>query len=153
MRGRITELIRTALAECQADGTITGTEIPAFAVEKPGQAEHGDFATNIAMLMAKLERKAPRALAEMLAAKLRLRTDLISRVEIAGPGFINFFISREAWQRSLMEIEAAGDRYGRSRVGQGKKVQVEFVSANPTGPLHIGPGAVGTVAMSWYRTG
>ncbi len=140
MKGRIVELIRSALADCQADGTLAIADAPVFAVEKPSQAEHGDFATNIAMLLAKPERKAPRSIAEILVARLSLQTDLISRVEIAGPGFINFFISREAWQRSLLEIEAAGDRYGRSSVGQGKKVQVEFVSANPTGPLHIGHG-------------
>ncbi len=140
MKRSIVELIRSALTDCHADGTISTADAPVFAVDKPTQAEHGDFATNIAMLLAKPEKKAPRAIAEILAAKLRLSSDLISRIEIAGPGFINFFISRGAWQRSLLEIEVAGELYGRCKVGQGKKVQVEFVSANPTGPLHIGHG-------------
>ena len=140
MKGRLHELIGSALAECRNDGFLASAETPPFVVERPGQAEHGDFATNLAMLLAKPERKSPRAIAEALVAKLSARSDIFTRVEIAGPGFINFFITREAWLQTLLEIERAGDAFGRSRVGNGGKVQVEFVSANPTGPLHIGHG-------------
>ncbi|GAM07752.1 arginine--tRNA ligase [Geobacter sp. OR-1] len=140
MKQRIVEIVRAALADCRADGSISSVEDPAFVIERPAQPEHGDFASNLAMLLAKPERKAPRAIAEILAAKLRARTDLISRVDIAGPGFINFFIARQAWQQALLEIEASGERFGRSSAGAGQKLQVEFVSANPTGPLHIGHG-------------
>ncbi|MBT0665712.1 arginine--tRNA ligase [Geobacter pelophilus] len=140
MKRRIADIVRGALADCRADGSISVGEDPAFVIERPSQPEHGDFATNLAMLLAKPEKKAPRAIAEILAAKLRSKTGLISRVDIAGPGFINFFIAREAWQQALLEIEAAGDSFGKSTSGEGKKLQVEFVSANPTGPLHIGHG-------------
>jgi len=140
MKGRVHEVIVAALAECHAEGLLTSGAYPSFAVERPAHAEHGDFATNLAMQLAKPERKAPRAIAEALVGKLAARTDIISRVEVAGPGFINFFITPAAWQQTLLEIEQAGDGYGKSNVGNGARVQVEFVSANPTGPLHIGHG-------------
>jgi arginyl-tRNA synthetase len=115
-------------------------EVPSFVVERPSQSDHGDFATNLAMQLAKPERKAPRAIAEKLVSKLALQTDMLSRIEIAGPGFINFYVSRKAWCQTLLEIDSAGQDFGKSSVGNGSRVQVEFVSANPTGPLHIGHG-------------
>jgi arginyl-tRNA synthetase len=109
------------------------------------------------MQMAKAEKKAPRAVAELLVAHLRGAADIFSRVEVAGPGFINFFIADEAWRRVLRDIAATGRAYGRSSTGAGKKVQVEFVSANPTGPLHVGHGrgaAIGdTVSRLLSATG
>ena len=140
MKEQLRACILKGIEGCLADGTLTSGMVPAINVEKPAHAEHGDFATNVAMQMAKPERKSPRAIAEILVQKLAGSSDLIASLEIAGPGFINFFIKDAAWRKTLVEIDRAGAVWGRSTVGRGKKVQVEFVSANPTGPLHIGHG-------------
>ncbi len=139
MKEILCELVRKGLESCFADGTLISDQTPDIIIEKPAHEEHGDFATNIAMLMAKPEKKAPRVIADILVRHLDAG-HVCDRVEIAGPGFINFHIKRSFWQQTLKTVAAAGDLYGRSRVGTGKKVQVEFVSANPTGPLHIGHG-------------
>jgi len=139
MKSRLLKIIQDTLAGCSASGVLSSKEIPQFVVEVPANPEHGDFATNVAMTLAKAERKAPRQIAELLAAELG-KNDLIRSVDIAGPGFINFCIKEEAWQNILADIVAAGEMYGRSNAGAGQMVQVEFVSANPTGPLHIGHG-------------
>jgi len=140
MKEQLRACILRGIEGCFADGTLTSGVVPAVSVEKPAHPEHGDFATNVAMQMAKPERKSPRAIAEILAAKLAGSSELIESLEIAGPGFINFFIKDTAWRKTLAEIDKAGPAYGTSTVGAGRKVQVEFVSANPTGPLHIGHG-------------
>jgi arginyl-tRNA synthetase len=140
MKEQLRACILKGIEGCFADGTLTSGALPAINVEKPAHSEHGDFATNVAMQMAKPERKSPRAIAEIIVAKLAGSSELIESLEIAGPGFINFFIKEDAWRKTLLEIDQAGAEYGRSTVGAGKKVQVEFVSANPTGPLHIGHG-------------
>jgi arginyl-tRNA synthetase len=140
MKEQLRACILKGIEGCFADGTLTSGVAPAISVEKPAHPEHGDFATNVAMQMAKPERKSPRAIAEILVAKLAGSSELIESLEIAGPGFINFFIKDAAWRKTLLEIERNGADYGKSKVGAGKKVQVEFVSANPTGPLHIGHG-------------
>ena len=140
MKEQLRACILKGIEGCFADGTLTSGALPAVSVEKPAHPEHGDFATNVAMQMAKPERKSPRAIAEILVAKLAGSSELIRSLEIAGPGFINFFIKDDAWRKTLVAIDAQGSDYGRSSVGAGKKVQVEFVSANPTGPLHIGHG-------------
>ena len=101
---------------------------------------HGDLATNLALVLAKSLNKKPRAVAEALVKALQLPQGLVERVEIAGPGFINFFLKREQRAAVLHAVLAAGTKYGRSEVGRGRKVNVEFVSANPTGPLHVGHG-------------
>ncbi|MRR59232.1 MAG: arginine--tRNA ligase [Deltaproteobacteria bacterium] len=131
--------VRKCLESCYADGSMTSGRVPEIIIEVPAHSEHGDFATNVAMLLAKDEKKPPRKIAETVVAHLD-GEDIFDRVEIAGPGFINFFLKKDVWHETLRSISAAGDSYGRSLVGQGKKVQVEFVSANPTGPLHIGHG-------------
>ena len=140
MKEQLRACILKGIEGCFADGTLTSGEVPAITVEKPAHPEHGDFATNVAMQMAKPERKSPRAIADIIVNKLAGSSELIDKLEIAGPGFINFFIKDSAWRRTLVEIDRAGGDYGRSTVGAGRKVQVEFVSANPTGPLHIGHG-------------
>jgi len=131
--------VRKCLESCYADGSMTSGRVPEIIIEVPAHSEHGDFASNIAMLLAKDEKKPPRKIAETIVAHLD-GEDIFGRVEIAGPGFINFFLKKDVWHETLRSISAAGDSYGRSLVGQGKRVQVEFVSANPTGPLHIGHG-------------
>jgi arginyl-tRNA synthetase len=140
MKEQLRACILKGIEGCFADGTLTSGAVPAINVEKPAHAEHGDFATNVAMQMAKAERKSPKAIADIIVNKLAGSSDLIESLEIAGPGFINFFVKDSAWRSVLTTIDTAGDEYGKRTVGAGKKVQVEFVSANPTGPLHIGHG-------------
>ncbi|HKZ17292.1 MAG TPA: arginine--tRNA ligase [Geobacteraceae bacterium] len=140
MKEILRDLITKGLESCFADGTLTAGQVPDIVIEKPAHQEHGDFATNVAMVLAKLEKKAPRMVADTLISHMDTTDGIFDSVEIAGPGFINFHIKKEFWQQTLKTIAALGDTYGRSRIGAGKKIQVEFVSANPTGPLHIGHG-------------
>ena len=140
MKEQVRRIVAQALTACFADNSLASGKLPAFVVEVPAQEGHGDYATNAAMALARPERKSPRAIAEVLIAHLPENVGIVERVEIAGPGFINFFLKDTAWQQTLSVIEEQGADFGRSNQGQGKKVQVEFVSANPTGPLHIGHG-------------
>ncbi len=134
-------LIGEALKECVQSGELSQTTVPPFTLETPKAAQHGDFATNVAMLLAPLEKKPPRAIAGIIVSRLTaLDQQVFDRIEVAGPGFINFFIARPLWLEALKEIALQGDRYGRSQIGRGEKIMVEYVSANPTGPLHIGHG-------------
>jgi len=140
MKEQLRQAIHSALQQCYATGTLSSGELPGeVQLEIPKNPEHGDFATNLAMAMAKAERKAPRQIAEALVAALR-GNPLCERIEIAGPGFINFRLAADCWYQVLDQVMREGAEYGRSRVGAGTRIQVEFVSANPTGPLHIGHG-------------
>ncbi|MDD2320903.1 MAG: arginine--tRNA ligase [Geobacteraceae bacterium] len=132
--------VRKCLENCYTEGTLSSGIMPEIVIEVPAHAEHGDFATNVAMQLAKPEKKAPRQIAEILVKEMGAQKDLFEKIEIAGPGFINFFINKDIWRKSLKSIVLAGDNYGKGTTGNGKRVQVEFVSANPTGPLHIGHG-------------
>jgi len=140
VRNSVRDIVLEALKQCQSDNLLITPEFPPVIIETPANPEHGDFATNVAMQLAKGERKAPRAVAEILVSRIRESSDAFEQVEIAGPGFINFKLKKSGWQSLLKEIASSGSSYGRSDSGGGKKVQVEFVSANPTGPLHIGHG-------------
>ncbi len=140
MKERLRQYIRKALEDCYARGTLQSGLVPEIALEVPARAEHGDFSTNLAMVLARAEKSSPRKVAEALVAALGQNPLAWSRVEIAGPGFVNFFLTDRYWFSVLDEVNRQERHYGRSRMGQGKKVQVEFVSANPTGPLHIGHG-------------
>ncbi len=140
MRNRITPLLESALLKAHGAQEIVTYPLPPVVLGHPTNPEHGDFSCNIAMQLAKNERKSPRQVAEILLKYLGDGDGLIAKADIAGPGFINLFVSATAWQATLLEIEAAGSSYGHTSSGAGKKVQVEFVSANPTGPLHIGHG-------------
>jgi arginyl-tRNA synthetase len=151
MKERLREHIREALQACYEQGVLHSGEIPDFTLEVPASAEHGDFAVNAAMMLARAEKKPPRKIAEAIVAALGEGDGLWRQVEIAGPGFINFFLSNRCWYGVLDEVTRAGDLYGRSRTGAGQKVQVEFVSANPTGPLHIGHGRGAAVGDSICR--
>jgi len=140
MKDQLRLAIRAALKQCYADGSLSSGELPEeVQLEIPKNPEHGDFSTNLAMTLAKPERKAPRKIAETLVAALQ-GNSLCDRIEIAGPGFINFRLTATCWYKVLDQITQQGEKYGYSQVGAGKKIQVEFVSANPTGPLHIGHG-------------
>lgn len=148
IRHKLATLVSQALDSARSTGALCSDTFPPVVIDSPTNEAHGDFACNIAMQLAKSERKAPRQVAEALLLHLQDGAGLVRRAEIAGPGFINFFISHAAWQGCLPQIEAAGSSYGSTTTGQGRKVQVEFVSANPTGPLHIGHGrgaAIGDV--------
>ncbi len=134
------DLITKAVETARAAGELSFDTLPAFDVEAPKQAGHGDLATNLALVLAKQAKLSPRKVAEILVSRLAAPADMLKTVEIAGPGFINFFIADAFWYRVISEIHELGPAYGDSDLGAGQKVQVEFVSANPTGPLHIGHG-------------
>ncbi len=140
MKEQLRHDLLTALRQCYAEETLNSGEIPEeIQLEIPKNSDHGDFSTNLAMLLAKPERKAPRKIAEALVAALE-GNRLYAKIEIAGPGFINFRLTPECWYEVLDRVVDQGRNYGRSDTGRGTKIQVEFVSANPTGPLHIGHG-------------
>ena len=120
-------------------GWPAGIDLSRVVVEPPREAAHGDMATNAAMVLAKEARAKPRDLAEAIAAKLRA-DDLIASVDVAGPGFINLTLKPKAWSDALRTVLREGSAYGRSKIGAGEKVNVEYVSANPTGPMHVGHG-------------
>ena len=125
-------------------------DIPAIQIERTKEKAHGDFACNIAMMLAGSVKKNPRQIASLLVENL-LEADFVTKVEIAGPGFINFTLSAETAQEVVKSVMEQGQEYGRSKLGEGRSVQVEFVSANPTGPLHVGHGrgaAYGSVVSS-----
>jgi arginyl-tRNA synthetase len=132
-------LIGQALLQLQAEGALSGVELPAIPVERTRDRTHGDFASSIALGLAKAARSKPRDLAERIVAALPA-SERLAQVEIAGPGFINFFLTPGAYRAVVAEILNQSDAFGRSQIGGGRRVQVEFVSANPTGPLHVGHG-------------
>ena len=132
------ELLTAAAQGAMEKGLLPQAELPAFTIEIPADSSHGDFAANLAMVSARAFKLAPRKIAEILCGELNLNGTFFDRWEIAGPGFINFFLN-QSWFGSVVEaVVQEGADYGRSEFGGGKKVMVEFVSANPTGPMHIG---------------
>ena len=139
MNETIHRLILQAIDRLREQGALPNDASAAFVVERTRAREHGDFATNAAMLLAKMARKNPRAVAEQLVAALPQSTQ-ISKVEIAGPGFINFFLSGDAYHSEIARALESGVEYGRNQNGAERMAGVEFVSANPTGPLHVGHG-------------
>jgi len=147
MKETIIELLGQALDSLKADGTLPADASPQIKVDPTKDKTHGDYASNLAMMTSKAAGMKPRELAEKLVAALPA-SDAVSKVEIAGPGFLNFFAETGAVADIVRRVFSEGDRFGHSDVGAGEKVQVEFVSANPTGPLHVGHGrgaAVGDV--------
>ncbi len=133
----MSEVIRAELARV---ARVMGAADAPFVLERPRDAGHGDLATNLALLMAKRRRINPRSMAEEVVAALSFPERVVSRVEIAGPGFINFWLAEDQLSAALTGIIAAGAGYGRAEFGRGHRINVEFVSANPTGPLHVGHG-------------
>jgi len=140
VRERVIEIFRRALAQGASEGRWP--PIDGFSVEAPREPRHGDFAVNAAMALAKAAGRPPRELAQGIVEAVRAvdAGGEIAGLEIAGPGFINVRLSPDVWLRSLERAVAAGVEYGRTQVGKGKKVIVEYVSANPTGPMHVGHG-------------
>lgn len=140
MKEQLRHHLLQTLEECYRQGLLHSGKLPEPVLEVPAHAGHGDLATNLALVLAREEKKPPRQIAEILMRMLGDAGGLCPRVEVAGPGFINFFLSHRSWYALLDEIVRRGATYGTSDLGAGKRVQVEFVSANPTGPLHIGHG-------------
>jgi arginyl-tRNA synthetase len=139
MRSRLQESFEQAVRELLAEAGSQEPP-PAFSLEVPRSPEHGDFACNAALLLAKPLRQPPRQIAQRLLEKLTAGEGVIARAEVAGPGFLNVWLRDERWQDLLRSVLAQGRRYGRSQQAAGQQVQIEFVSANPTGPLTLGHG-------------
>lgn len=140
-----------ALGRAVANGELPAEPIPDFIIEKPANSANGDFSANVALAGARAFKKAPRAIAESIVGNLDLEGTLFEKVEIAGPGFLNFYLSQQYYTEIIKDIAAKGEDYGKSDYGKGKRVLVEFVSANPTGPMHIGNargGAIGDCLSS-----
>ncbi|MEL7299639.1 MAG: arginine--tRNA ligase [Pseudomonadota bacterium] len=134
----IRTVVISALEALMREGVLTeGLDLANVAVEPPRDAAHGDMATNAAMVLAKPAKAKPRDIAEALAAKL-VSDDRIARAEVAGPGFLNLTLAESVWTGTISQILEAGEAFGRSDMGAGQRVNVEYVSANPTGPLHVG---------------
>ena len=144
----VRDCVARSLGACVADGSLEAQPIPAFLVEIPADKSHGDFASNIAMVCARVFHKAPRQIAELIKSHLDLQDTYFSSCEIAGPGFLNFFLSNSWFADAVSQVLTQQDQYGRSDFGAGKRVLVEFVSANPTGPMHIGNARGGAIGDS-----
>lgn len=145
------EKVAAAIKEAMECGELPAADIPDFNIEIPANKANGDYSSNAAMAGARAFRKAPRMIAESIVNHMDLSNTLFDRVEIAGAGFLNFFLSQKFYSEVLKDVFACGADYGKSDFGDGKKVLVEFVSANPTGPMHIGNargGAIGDCLAS-----
>ena len=138
IHAQIREIIMAAMGRGVADEALPAVPAPAFSIETPADPSFGDFATNAAMVSAKAFRMPPRKIAEVICERMDFTGTLVERAEVAGPGFINFFVSRRYFSEVLLGIHQDGADYGKSDFGKGRRVMVEFVSANPTGPMHIG---------------
>ena len=142
---QLKELILNALGQAVAEGELPAEPIPAYSIQIPADKAHGDFAANVAMVSARAFRMPPRKIAEAIAKNLVLENSYFERVEIAGAGFLNFFLSHRWFEDAILTVAEAGENYGRSDYGKGQKFMVEFVSANPTGPMHIGNARGGVI--------
>ena len=148
MKAYVRTLIAAAAKNAHAQGRLPADAFPEIEVEEPKNDTHGDFATNFAMLSAKTQKMAPRRIAQAVIDCLDDKAGILKTVEIAGPGFINFHLHASAWQPVVGKVLSLDDRYGACDIGNGAKIQVEFVSANPTGPLHVGHGRGAAVGDS-----
>lgn len=142
------QAILDALGKAVADGVLPAEPIPEFKIEVPADRTHGDYATNVAMVSARAFRMAPRAIAEAITQRLDLSATMANSAEIAGAGFINFRLAPIYYAKILEQVQEQGEAYGRSDFGAGQKADVEFVSANPTGPMHIGNARGGALGDS-----
>ena len=138
MKEKLQNLLNQSLSSLVVNGTISA--LPAkIRIDHTKDKKHGDYATNVALVLGKQNKCSPKELAKVIIEQLEV-SEFIEKMEIAGPGFINFFLSEESNVAVVNEIIRQGDSYGSSSVGQGQRVLLEFVSANPTGPLHVGHG-------------
>ncbi|MCP2240436.1 arginine--tRNA ligase [Thermoanaerobacterium thermosaccharolyticum] len=151
VKNQITKMVINSIEEAKKNSLLNIEEIPSVEIEEPKEKQFGDLAVNTAMVMAKSAKMSPRKIAEIIKDGLKLEGTFIEKVEIAGPGFMNFYLNDDYNVEALMLITEKGSDYGRVNIGNGKKVQVEFVSANPTGPMHMGNargGALGDALSS-----
>ena len=148
---QLRELIMDALGRLTAEEAVPAVPLPDFNIEIPADKSHGDFAANTAMVCARAFKLQPRKIAELICDKIDLTGSLFDRAEIAGPGFMNFFLGDKWFSDVVENVLSEKENFGRTELGKGKKVLVEFVSANPTGPMHIGNargGAIGDCLAS-----
>ncbi len=150
MKAKLINVLSQVLSDLISQGMLPEMTVPEIQIERTKDKAHGDFACNIAMMLARSAKMNPRQIATSIVDALP-DVDFITKVDIAGPGFINFTLSADSAQQIVKDVLAAGDAFGKSKLGEGKRAQVEFVSANPTGPLHVGHGrgaAYGSVVSS-----
>jgi len=155
MKYKIAFTVETAVNDCIRKGLLPEVKLPYIEVEVPANPEHGDYASNVALILASQARQNPRKIAGFIQENITDPENILEKTQIAGPGFINFYIRERVWQNILQNIEEQKERYGCENIGDGHKVQVEFVSANPTGPLHIGHArgaVVGDVIANLLKT-
>ncbi|WP_028992342.1 arginine--tRNA ligase [Thermoanaerobacter thermocopriae] len=151
VKDEIKDMVITAIKNSVKEGLINIESIPEIEIEEPKEKQHGDLAINTAMIMAKQAKMSPKKIAEIIVSKMDTSNTFIEKIEVAGPGFINFFLNDKFLEETLKLVYKRGKDYGRVNIGKGKKVQVEFVSANPTGPMHMGNargGALGDALAS-----
>jgi arginyl-tRNA synthetase len=154
MKEKIKQLIVQASHAAYNNGDLPSNRFPEIEVEVPKILSHGDFSTNIAMVMASFQKMPPRKIAEAITKNIVDREGILEKTEIAGPGFINFFINARSWHPVMFKVHKENRSYGACNIGKGKKIQIEFVSSNPTGPLHVGHGrgaAVGDAVANIMR--
>ena len=140
MKTKLSELIRKAANQAFDKGDLNSPDFPPIEIEEPRAEAHGDFSSNVALVMASVQKMAPRKIAEVLTENIKDSEGILLKTDIAGPGFINFFIQPTAWLPVVETIHQRNEAFGQSNIGNNERVQVEFVSANPTGPLHVGHG-------------
>lgn len=137
MRHEIEEILKNAINKLIHKGELKSFHGPII-IEIPHREEHGHFATNIALNLASVEKRSPRQIASLIAKNMEEKGSILEKIDIAGPGFINFWIKTDAWYKALKQVLRKGKGFGKQNIGNKKKVLIEFVSANPTGPLHVG---------------
>jgi arginyl-tRNA synthetase len=140
LKQTLTEILYRALTRAKEKGELKLETQPTITLDIPREKSHGDLATTLAMVLAKPEAKPPRKIAEIIVSHIQDEDGLIEKTEIAGPGFINFTFKQDRWRKTLFDIASEGPVYGLKNIGKGERVLLEFVSANPTGPLHVGHG-------------
>ena len=154
-KAQVSQLITASLEKAMEKGTLPKEEIRQFVVEIPQDLRNGDYSTNVAMVNSKVFRSNPRAIATAILENMDFTGTFFEKAELAGPGFINFFLGREYFSTVVKAVLENKENYGRTDYGQGKRYNVEFVSANPTGPMHLGNargGALGDIlaeTLSW----
>ena len=137
--------VTTAIEKAIENGELLKAEIPEYIIESPADRKNGDLATNVAMTGARVFKTAPIKIAQAISKNIELRDTFFEKCEIAGPGFINFFYSGDFYASVIRDVEDEAENYGSSDYGKGEKVNVEFVSANPTGPMHMGNARGGAI--------
>ncbi len=150
MKLTIKQIVLDAAKKAYENGALPSDQVPEMEIEEPRHKSQGDYSTNFAMVSASIQKMAPTKIAKSILSEIKTNEtgSLIEKVEIAGPGFINFFLSNEAWHPLVDRILEQDNAYGASDIGKNERVQVEFVSANPTGPLHVGHGRGAAVGDS-----